>query len=520
MIGRSFHAGAAAALLLLLAGCATSPGPMLSASHQPPRYEARLKPMVGDDGEVSAIAVDAVIYGSLDAGAEALRLTAPVVYAGAYGIADRITRLTVTDHRGRVEMEHEDDAPSPGGFPYFRHWQAGRQVVFPVRVSWQVAVEQYTDSPGPPFNIRPSAGGVSGAGSGFLVIPENVTTDETRVSWDFADFGTAAVGISSFGEGAFELLGPAAALWQGWYMAGPLGRYPDAGDANGFSAAWLGDFPFDAGQAMHSVSDAYAWLGRYFGYLDPPPRYRVFMRIIDSSQTRFSGTALGASFMLSGGPDSGQDSNNQAPTGTFFHEMIHMWVGGVEGPQGVSSWFAEGLTSYYTLVLPLRGGFESVEEYGRNIDFIAERYYTSPALGMSAADIAAVGFGSEKVRRTPYDRGLMYFADLDARIRERSNGQRGLDDLMREIFERRHNDPAYVFDHAAWTIAVTAELGSEAAAEFQARILDGEPIAPASAAFGPCFERELTRYSVDDKYVPGYRWVRVAGVPDDQCAGE
>lgn len=501
-----------------MAGCA-SRAPLLEIGpSEPPRFEAVLKPWVGENGEVTAIEVDSIIYGTLQADAEQLSLTAPVVFAGAWGIADRVKDLAVRDRKGRVPLAQEDDPSNPGGFPYFRHWKAQRDVRFPVRVSYHVAMEPRTDRRGPPFNIKPSNGGVSGAGSGFLVVPEKVTAQLSRIRWDLGEFAGGADSISSFGEGAFELAGAPEELWQGWYMAGPVGRYPATGDADGFSAAWLGDFPFDPASEMEFVGQGYAWLGNFFEYLSPPPRYRVFMRVIDSPQKRFSGTALGSSFMLSGSPNSGEETNGAPPRSTFFHEMIHMWVGQVEGPMGVSSWFSEGLTSYYTLVLPLRGGFETVAEYGEGINSLAEEYYTSPALRMSAQAIADVGFGNEDIRSTPYSRGTMYFADLDARIRVKSGGVRKLDDLMREIFHRRHSDESYTFDPRAWVEAITSEMGPEAAGEFNARIIEGQAIAPVSDAFGPCFERQLTTYAVEARQVPGYAWVRKPDIPDEQCA--
>jgi len=491
--------------------------PRPAAPAEPPSFEAVLKPQLGDDGQVTAIAVDSIIHGGLQADAERLSLTAPVVYAGAWGIADRVRGLLVSDQSGPVPLAAEDDPANPAGFPWFRHWRAQREVAFPVRLAYRTEVEQPTDRRGPPFNIRPSAGGVSGAGAGFLVIPENSDSSLSKVSWDLGGFQPGAGGISSFGEGAFELAGPPTALWQGWYIAGPIGRYPASGDAKGFSAAWLGDFPFDPETEMHFVGDAYAWLGDYFGHLSPPPRYRVFMRVIESKLTHFSGTALDHSFMLSGGPDSGIETNGAAPRDTFLHEMIHMWVGQVEGPQGVSSWFSEGLTSYYTLVLPQRAGFGTVADFARGIDRVTERYYTSPGYAMSAQAIADVGFGREEVRRTPYDRGLLYFTDLDARIRDGSHGERSLDSVTHQVFVRRQNDPGYVFDHAAWVAAVTAEVGPAAAGEFQARIIEGRPFTPVPDAFGPCFERRDKAYPVEGGNVAGYQWVRKPDMPDQAC---
>jgi len=425
--------------------------------------------------------------------------------------------LRVTDRQGRVKLDQQDDPESPGGFPYFRHWKAQRAVTFPVRVKWRTAVEVPTDRRGPPFNIRPTEGGVSGAGVAFLVIPENVNSSLSRVRWNLDEFPVFSYGISSWGTGEFELAGPPSALMMGWYMAGPVGRYPATGDVNGFSSAWLGTFPFDPEAAMGRTGEAYTWLANFFRYRSPAPRYRVFMRVIESKLTHYSGTALGESFMLSGGPRSGEETNGEAPQSTFFHEMIHLWVGQVEGPQGVSSWFSEGLTSYYTLVLPLRARFETLEDYAGNIDELTERYYTSPAIRMSAEDIAKVGFGDEAIRSHPYARGALYFADLDARIRAGSGGQRSLDDVVNAIFIRRQDDDSYTFDHDAWIVAITNELGPEAGIEFARRILEGEPFVPDSGAFGPCFERWPASYTKDDRHVDGFEWVRNSDVEDEQC---
>ncbi len=508
---------ALAALLLVIPVLAHSASQQADAEATPIGYDAVLTPRLGSDGEVSGIAVVLTLDGGLTDGETRLKLTAPVVYVGAYGVADRMGELAVRDADGPVALSHHDDSEAAGGFPYLRHWEAQREVQFPVQVRYTAATEPHTDRRGPPFNIKPSKGGVSGSGATFLVLPENTVSTRSRVGWNLSAFGEDAAGIASFGEGEFELDGAPGDLWHGWYMAGPVGRYPAQGDDNGFSAAWLGDFPFDPTEEMTRAARGYTWLGGFFGYLDPPPRYRVFMRIVPYPIPRFSGTALGGSFMLSGPPNGLEDTGGEPPRGTIFHEMIHMWVGGVQGPQGVTSWFSEGLTSYYTMVLPLRGGFETLDDYTETVDRLPERYYTSPALGMSAQAITEVGFTNNDIREMPYVRGNLYFADLNARIRAASNGRRNLDDFMRELFERRHNETGYTFDHEAWVAAISTELGAEAGTEFQARIIDGEVFFPVAGTFGPCFDREPASYETESGAVDGYRWQR-NDVPEERCA--
>ncbi|MBA3905047.1 MAG: hypothetical protein C0522_15450, partial [Rhodocyclaceae bacterium] len=260
------------------------------------------------------------------------------------------------------------------------------------------------------------------------------------------------------------------------------------------------------------AAEVYAHLDRAFGYL-PAPRYRVFMRFLDTPP--FGGaTALTQSFMLSrsSGP---LDPKAEGPRRTLVHEMTHQWTGGIEAPQGVSSWFSEGLTTFYTALLPMRGGFTSIEAYGEEINEMAAGYWGSPARDWSAERIAHAGFGDESIRHIPYNRSSLYFASLDARIRAKSSGKRKLDDMLRPMFVSRQQGVR--FDHDAWKKMLARELGPDAVAEWERVILEGEMFIPESNAFGPCFRRTPKTYSVADKPVEGYAWVRVPSVPDATC---
>jgi hypothetical protein len=509
-------AGIAMILLFSEPACAVQQSQLpsnVAQAQEPGSIDFLLRPVRDGQADVTAIAVRSVINAAPLAAGERLSLTAPIVYAGAAGIADRVHDLIVADRAGIVPLSVSNDAAVPGGFPYFRHWRATRDVQFPVVVTYRALVDPISTRRGPPFAIRATGGGVTGGGMSFLVIPENVATGRANVRWDLGDVGAGSLAASSFGDGDFTLTGAASALWQGWYMAGPAGRFPETGDVNGFSATWLGTPPWDPRLEMPQTARIYSYLGEVFG-ANPPPRYRVFVRVTETPPFG-GGTALTNSFMLSRGPATPGD-DEKAPQSTFFHEMIHGFVGGIEGPQGVTSWFSEGLTSYYTSELQRRGGFTSIDDYGRDINEVAREYYTSPARNWSADQIVKVGFSDNDIRHLPYRRGQLYFADLDARIRAASGGQRTLDTVMREIFERR--DKGWRFDHAAWIEVVTKELGASAREEFESAILSGQrTLVPASNAFGPCFERQPTTYTVGGKSVEGYRWERVPTVPGARC---
>jgi hypothetical protein len=419
-------------------------------------FDIVIRPVRDGTAGVTAALVRWELRRPPDSGAAPFSLTAPVTYAGVTGIADRIERLVVRDGAGAVPLTTEDDPAAPGGFPYFRHWRADRLVTTPVVVTYRARVQPDGELNGPPFSIRASGGGVSGAGPGFLLLPEDSLPYVIRLKWDVGDLAPGSIGVTSYAKGDFERRGAVSELYDSWFMAGPVGRYPARGDAGSFSATWLGDPPFDADTEMTWVGRLYAYLGRSFRYLDPLPRYRVFMRTLPHSPCG-GGTSLTASFMLSQcvAP---RDSANTETRETFAHEMVHQWVGQIEGPPGVTPWFHEGLTTFYTRLLPMRGGFVSLDEYLRSINQSAESYYTSPGRGFSADSIARLGFGSENIRHVPYHRGALYFADLDARIRAASDGRRKLDDMVLTLFQRRQGGER--IDQDTWVAAVTAELGS------------------------------------------------------------
>lgn len=477
-----------------------------------PAFDVSLKPLRGGGADVTSIAVHSTVRGA--APDKPFIVSAPVVYAGVRGIADRVADLKVYDEHGPVPLAVTEDPPVPGGFPYYRHWTALRLVSGPVGVDYRSLVQPADAARGPPFGIRAVGGGVSGAGSGFLVFPQMGAAD-LHVAWDLSDLAPGSAGIASWGEGETRWRATPQSLTQAWIIAGPVGRYPARGTDHGFSAAWLGQAPFDAPAEMAWTARLYTFLAASFRYLSPPPPYRVFMRFLPPGPGVGGGTALPKSFMLSA--QAGEPKPDaHAPHGTLAHEMIHQWSGGIAAPDGISSWFSEGLTVYYAALLPKRGGFMTVDDYAREINAIAKGYYAYPARSWSAAKIAEAGFGDENIRHIPYDRSALYFADLDARIRAKTHGKSRLEDELQPIFQSR--EKGVRFDHQAWKAFVTRELGPEAAEQWEKVVLNGELFVPDAHAFGPCFELKPAVYTFDGKDMDGYQWVRVAGASDAQCA--
>ena len=515
-------AGIAAAIWLSLTACQAAPEPATEVLLLPKtvgveeaNYEITLRPELGADGAVEAIAVTSRLRGGLSEGETRLKLSAPVVYVNVAGIADRIGDLRVSDAAGAIEFSVEQDEPVPGGFPYFRHWTATRDVQFPVDISYRALVQPEGGPPGPAFGIRSSRGGVSGAGAGYMIVPVNAASDVSLLDWDLSEFGAGAVGVTTFGEGRVMVPGAPAALMQGWLMAGQAAQFPAADEESHFRAYWLGDFPFDVAGEMAYAKNLYDFFGEFFAYLDPAPDYRVFLRQLDTPP--YGGaTALANSFMLSRGPAQPEEVGGQSPRSTLAHEMIHMWVGGLSGDHVLTNWFSEGLTTYYEHTLPFRAGQLPVDAYIAELNALSDRYYSNPAREMSAVEIGRVGFSDGRIRHAPYERGALYFADLDSRIRAASGGARNLDMFLREVFAlRQSGDVDLTLE--AWSDFVSVELGVEEEPFVRALHIDGQLIHPPADGFGECVHGEMASIEVDGETFPGMRWRRVEGVAPEAC---
>jgi predicted metalloprotease with PDZ domain len=432
---------------------------------------------------------------------------------------------------------------------------------------------------GPPFDLRPEAGGLAGAGVSFLALPDSSTVYQIGVHWDLTSMPAGARGVFSRGEGDVSFPGPADLLAYAFYLAGPVASYPPCPNGDGpFQAFWLSQPPFDIQSVVSWTEQAYSEISTFFR--DPEKPYFVFFRHNEGGA--IGGAALPSSFMVGYG-------DVPAPTparlrSMLAHEIVHNWPSPLN--DNASEWYGEGMAEHYSAAITLRAGLISPEEFLTGLNAQALSYYANPLRNLPSSEVAARFWSDTRVRNIPYDRGALYLASVDAAVRGSSMGARSLDDLMFSMLDRMQGGQSY--DSAAWSALVNRELGAEGRTQYEAMIA-GELIEPPSNAYGPCFSNEATSYpqfelgfdpavlsevprivtevvpgsnaeqaglrtgdeitapivledvlsdssaqltvkvlrgtdAMDISYVPrgaavsGYRWTRVAGVPDSDCA--
>lgn len=464
------------ALAVIAAGLATG-----AVAQTPPEMELRLAPSRMDIAAGRGALDVTLRIPQADAAAGAPLLTLPIVIANTDTVAKTLQGLTVTDARGEVPLTVKDD---PVAIAYSRHWLAGRAVTGDLTVRYRAPVDNTPPArgAGPPYSLRTEGGGLSGVGNTFILLPETQKPYRIAIRWDLAALGAGARAMSSYGDGDIHMdAGPVGRLSSSLFMAGDMRRVPAPVKPTGFSAAWLGDPPFDPRPLMGWADRLHGWMSRFFQDPAEPP-YRVILRF--NPINAGGGAALTNSFLLTWGATA---KDPEALKGTLAHEMIHTWTASGLGGQ----WYGEGIAVHYQALLPLRAGMLTPDAYLEDINDTARRYYTNLLNDTPDREIAARFWEDTRIRTLPYDRGAMYFAVLDSEIRKASGAKRSLDDLIREMVRRRRAGESV--PEAGWVDLLVKALGEDGR-RIHADMLAGKLMLPGSDAFGPCFTRTTATF--------------------------
>lgn len=131
-------------------------------------------------------------------------------------------------------------------------------------------------------------------------------------------------------------------------------------------------------------------------------------------------------------------------TSTLLHELTHTLTR-ISGMKG-HNWIAEGFAEYYSIQLLRRSGLMSEARFERTLENFQRR-------GRGVKRLTA--FRAVGDRRA---RAVVLLHELDAEIRERTDGERSLDDLTRALMDDRRHSTADVRREAAKLIGGESEV--------------------------------------------------------------
>jgi len=160
-----------------------------------------------------------------------------------------------------------------------------------------------------------------------------------------------------------------------------------------------------------------------------------------------------------------------AGSGLLTHEFVHSWNGKFRRPAGLMTtnynqpmkgdllWVYEGLTTYWGEVLAARSGMRNAEQFRDEIAATAAQMEYVP--GRTWRALQDTADAAQRLYEAPrawqnwrrgvdyYPEGLLLWLDVDTLLREKSHGERSLDDFAHIFFGRDDGSmepQGYTFD--------------------------------------------------------------------------
>lgn len=176
--------------------------------------------------------------------------------------------------------------------------------------------------------------------------------------------------------------------------------------------------------------------------------------------------------------DTEQQLNNRD---LIAHELIHAWNGRWRQPADLWSptfnqpvdgsllWVYEGQTEFWGRVLAARAGLrdrqQTLDKLAMDADFVANRRGRAWKTLQDSTNDATYMAGNRvswrdwQRREDYYAEGVLLWLDVDARLRELSDGRRGLDDFAQRFFRidgSTRNTKTYTFDDVCTALNAVA----------------------------------------------------------------
>jgi len=159
------------------------------------------------------------------------------------------------------------------------------------------------------------------------------------------------------------------------------------------------------------------------------------------------------------------------------HELFHVWNGQAITYQDQEYWFSEGFTDYYCQVLALRLGHISEEAFLDNLKKACTKYLSKQGV----LSLHKAGENKSAHFDLVYEGGKLVAAVLDLQIRQLTNNQKCLDDLMRRMYQRfGSTDQGYTQDDI---LAIIEDLTGRDYRDFLADYISGTARLPLEEAF-------------------------------------
>jgi len=182
------------------------------------------------------------------------------------------------------------------------------------------------------------------------------------------------------------------------------------------------------------------------------------------------------------------------------HELFHTWNGRKiqrQHPEELVYWFAEGFTDYFTLLILLRSGLITLQEYIEDVNRTLVNLHESPARNITNQEILERTHKDQIVERIPYLRGDLVALRWDAAIKRVTGGTFSLDNLMKDLLNAAINSGTLVSSQSIDSL-IRPYLRDGVVDDIQSFIDSGKTVVLSDSDLGPCVSLDTVEISPFD----------------------
>jgi predicted metalloprotease with PDZ domain len=416
-------------------------------------------------------------------------------WGGVTDAGSSVHDLAVRDaHGASLAVEH------PAG----HRWTVRHEGGEPLSVSYALLPNERQSSSEPSVHYGPilNAKLFHAIGNVSLLRPEHVDGEAPRdIALAWRGFDEAGWKIaSSFGIGPAAIRTRASLndFRQAVFVAGDLRLHTKTIHGKPLSIAIAGDdWGFDDGEFVVLAAGIVEAERAFFEDWEVPHYLISLIPVGKREPGRISlgGTGLAhsfATFMTPGLELKAGSRDALMIQHLLAHEMFHEWNGRVlqrVQPEELVYWFSEGFTDFFARRLMFRAGRLTVDQYAQDVDASLAEYMLSPARNYPNQRIRSDFWKDRAVTNLPYRRGDVVAIVVDEAMRERSHGERCLDDLMRELVQRGRRGERVDCDSLFRAIEI--ETYPDVAARVRGIVVDGETAELDPFTFQPCLQLRM-----------------------------
>lgn len=198
------------------------------------------------------------------------------------------------------------------------------------------------------------------------------------------------------------------------------------------------DWKFTDAQFADTVSRIIEAQVRYIGFA--PSKENLLITLTEGTPDSRGGTVVKNVISVYPNPQAGIDD---LETLKFIaHENFHSWNGSYwhgssDKKEGYYKWMSEGFTEYYSGLTLFRENLITEKQFVAWLNKLLLDYQTNPHAKSATAEILAEKYWeSQDYNQLPYYKGALVAFLTDLKIRQKTNGKKQIDDLMRILISK------------------------------------------------------------------------------------